>query len=116
MNESLELRLVDSQYPASGMVVGRVRPTDDWGAICGEDIDRRDTDVVCRHLGFLESIPVIRQFLDRTLAPSSTLVSAVGCFGSETDISQCPLVSGVGRTCDQFLYVESVAGLCIVLD
>ncbi|XP_038051847.1 deleted in malignant brain tumors 1 protein-like [Patiria miniata] len=102
----LELKLIDSQYPASGIVVGRVRETDEWGALCGHPYDYRDSQVLCRHFGFQESVQVSRGFLNGTVPPSSTLVSTIGCFGTETELSQCEMVSDVDKSCDAYQYLE----------
>ncbi|XP_038051846.1 uncharacterized protein LOC119724729 isoform X2 [Patiria miniata] len=104
----MELKLAQSYFSGGGFVVGRLRPSDEWGAICGYP-DSRDRDVICRQLGFLTSVSVLFGPEPKVDAiPARVLVSAVGCDGSETELSQCALQPGVDSNCTlkPNLYVE----------
>ncbi|XP_022104483.1 uncharacterized protein LOC110986690 [Acanthaster planci] len=109
---NIQLRLVDGKHDGSGVLQGRFRPTDDWGAICSDYWDGRDSQVACRHLGFFGQVRVTESQISgesRTnvsLVPESMFLSAVGCHGNETELSQCNLVSDVEFSCEGFPYVE----------
>ncbi|XP_038052416.1 LOW QUALITY PROTEIN: uncharacterized protein LOC119725128 [Patiria miniata] len=106
----LELRLVDSKYEASGIVVGRHHPSDKWGAICQQTWDDRDAQVACRHLGYVTSIVVNLVHRNTTsLGFNGTFLSGVGCYGHESDLSRCELASDRDVVCDQLAYVECIA-------
>ena len=108
---SLELRLVDSKHEGSGVLQGRYNQEDEWGAICSNQWDIRDSPVACRHLGFLTRVwneGAIRRKVG--VEPNSTFLTAVGCYGHETQLSQCDLVSDVSFNCSSFPYIECIAG------
>ena len=111
----MELRLYGSKYEASGLVQVRHGPDDEWGFICGTTWDDRDMQVACRHLGFVRSIFVKQGMQDITPIPNTTFLSAVGCFGNESKLSQCELVSEVDRLCNgEYAYVECMAGTYVI--
>ena len=109
---SIELRLIDSKYEGSGFVQGRHGPEEEWGAFCGKLWDNRDTQVVCRHLGYLTSLFVNRWYEGPVdLVTDSAFVSAVGCLGDETSLSQCELVFEDDTQCNEwYAYLECMAG------
>ncbi|XP_033640866.1 uncharacterized protein LOC117301092 [Asterias rubens] len=110
-SSSIELRLIDSKYEGSGFVQGRHGPEEEWGAFCGKLWDNRDTQVVCRHLGYLTSLFVNRWYEGPVdLVTDSAFVSAVGCLGDETSLSQCELVFEDDTQCNEwYAYLECMA-------
>ncbi|XP_038051849.1 uncharacterized protein LOC119724733 [Patiria miniata] len=104
-----ELNLTDSRFEASGFLVARYSPAEEWGAICGDHWDYRDAQVACRHLGFGPNIDTKARLINESDIPETTMFSAVGCLGDETELWQCELVSGAGVTCETLPYIECEA-------
>ncbi|XP_038051390.1 uncharacterized protein LOC119724415 [Patiria miniata] len=102
-----ELKLIDSRFEASGFLVARYSPAKEWGAICGDHWDYRDAQVTCRHLGYGANIDTKgSRLIHESAIPETTMFSAVGCQGDETELWQCELVSGAGVTCETLPYIE----------
>ena len=105
-----ELRLVGG-VETSTTLSGRVEVfiNGEWGTVCDDGWDIRDTKVVCKELGFLDAVSY--QCCSRYGAGSGRIwLDGVGCLGEERYLLTCPHRGiGVQRSCS---HTEDVGVVC----
>ncbi|XP_069058193.1 CD5 antigen-like [Pleurodeles waltl] len=83
-----EIRLVNAGDECSGRI--EVRHGKRWGTVCDTDWDKKDAEVVCRHLGCGSALKTLKVngVFGRGWLP--VWLSQVQCTGAETSFFDCP--------------------------
>ena len=96
LNLELVARLVGGSGQHQGRVEVNVKGT--WGTICQNYFDKPDADVICRFLGFVESITV-NNHATFGLGTSPMLLDELHCEGTEPSPFHCPHAQFGVHTC-----------------
>ena len=89
-------RLVGGSGQHQGRVEVNVKGT--WGTICQNYFDKLDADVICRFLGFVESITV-NNHASFGLGTGPILLDELHCEGTELSPFHCPHAQFGVHTC-----------------
>ena len=81
----LQIRLADSTSNNTGRVEIN-HPSFGWGTVCSDEWDDKDSDVVCRQLGF-KGVKNTRLYYGN--GSGAILLDNVQCTGNETYIWEC---------------------------
>jgi len=79
------VRLVEGPLEHEGCI--EVLYNNEWGKVCDTSLGRNDGNVVCRQLGYNESVLVFGWYGGGS---SRGWINSLSCTGSETSIDQCP--------------------------
>ena len=86
------------------MLSGRVEIYHDnlWGAICDNDWDMKEANIVCRMLGFYHAAEATSVAFNET-DEVPIVMSRVSCLGSETSLAECPFLCHRTQQCNSSL-------------
>lgn len=70
-----------------------------WGPVCGKSLSSRPAAVVCRELGYAESMST---FIGRPQDSEQLVLDRFRCNGDESKVAECRLGTWKNKSCPQW--------------